>query len=433
MVDMDVLVSLCKRRGFIYPSSEIYGGVSGCWDYGPMGVELRRNIKDSWWKNVVQDRLNVVGVDSSIIMNPNVWKASGHVDSFTDPMVDCKECQLRFRADQLDSDRCPECGGELTEPRLFNLMFKTHLGAVENDASLAYLRPETAQGIFVQFLNVLNDSRQKIPFGIAQIGKAFRNEVTPRNFIFRSREFEQMELEFFCAPDETEKWFDYWVEERMSWYYGIGLKKENLRLREHTEDELAHYAKRCIDIEYNFPFGWQELEGIADRQDFDLSQHQKFSGKKMNYFDDGASKRYIPHVIETSAGVDRILLTVLVDAFEEEEERTVLRFSSVMAPISVAVFPLLKKPPLKEKAKQMERELREKFRTFYDEVGSIGRRYRRQDEVGTPCCVTVDFDTLEDNTVTLRYRDSMEQIRVNCDNICDEVGNFLYKNSDSND
>ena len=426
MINMESLVSLCKRRGFIYQSSELYGGMNGCWDYGPLGVELRRNIKDSWWKNIVQDRLNVVGMDSSIIMRSEVWVASGHVEHFHDPMVDCKQCKKRFRADHVEAENCPECGGELTGARQFNLMFKTHAGAVEDDASAVYLRPETAQGIFVQFPNVLNDSRQKLPFGIGQIGKAFRNEVTPRNFIFRSREFEQMELEFFCAPEETDKWFQYWVEQRLNWYYDIGIKKERLRVRPHAESELAHYAKQCVDIEYEFPFGWQELEGIADRQAFDLTQHQTNSGKKITYFDERTKQKYVPHVIETSAGVDRILLTVMADAYEEEEERTVLRFSAVTAPISVAVFPLMRKEPLQDKAKQIELNLRRRFRTFYDNVGSIGRRYRRQDEAGTPCCVTVDFDTLEDNTVTLRYRDSMEQIRVGCDDIANEVDKFLY-------
>ena len=426
MIDMESLVSLCKRRGFIYQSSELYGGMNGCWDYGPLGVELRRNIKDSWWKNVVQDRLNVVGMDSSIIMRSEVWVASGHVEHFHDPMVDCKECKKRFRADHVEGENCPECGGELTGARQFNLMFKTHAGAVEDDASAVYLRPETAQGIFVQFPNVLNDSRQKLPFGIGQIGKAFRNEVTPRNFIFRSREFEQMEMEFFCSPEETGKWFDFWVQERLNWYYEIGIKKERLRVRPHAESELAHYAKQCVDIEYEFPFGWQELEGIADRQDFDLSQHQANSGKKITYFDESTKQKYVPHVIETSAGVDRILLTVMADAFEQEEERVVLRFSAITAPISVAVFPLIRKDPLQDKAKEIERGLRRRFRTSYDDKGAIGRRYRRQDEAGTPCCVTVDFDTLEDNTVTLRYRDSMEQIRVNCDDIATEVDKFLY-------
>jgi glycyl-tRNA synthetase len=427
MVNMESLVSLCKRRGFIYQNSELYGGMNGCWDYGPLGVELRRNIKDSWWKNIVQDRLNVVGMDSSIIMRSEVWVASGHVEHFHDPMVDCKECKKRFRADHVEGENCPECGGELTGARQFNLMFKTHAGAVEDDASAVYLRPETAQGIFVQFPNVLNDSRQKLPFGIGQIGKAFRNEVTPRNFIFRSREFEQMEMEFFCAPEETDKWFEYWVEQRLNWYYDLGIKKEKLRIRPHAESELAHYAKQCVDIEYEFPFGWQELEGIADRQDFDLTQHQNNSGKKITYFDERTKQKYVPHVIETSAGVDRILLTVMADAYEEEEERTVLRFSAVTAPISVAVFPLMKKQPLQDKAMEIELNLRRRFRTFYDNVGSIGRRYRRQDEAGTPCCITVDFDTLEDNTVTLRYRDSMEQIRVNCDDIAAEVDKFLYE------
>jgi len=425
-MEMKKLVSLCKRRGFIYPSSEIYGGINGCWDYGPLGVELKRNIKESWWKDIVHSRTNVVGMDASILMHPEVWRASGHVESFYDPMVDCKSCKKRLRADEVEGNKCPECGGELTEPRSFELMFKTFLGAMEDTASTIYLRPETAQGIFVQFPNVLNDARQKIPFGIAQIGKAFRNEINPRNFTFRSREFEQMELEFFITPNGNQKWFDYWVSERMRWYKDVGIKEENLRIREHLPEELAHYAKKCVDVEYNFPFGWQELEGIADRQDFDLSQHAKFSGKNLTYHDEKTGQSFIPHVIEASAGVDRILLTLLADAYDEEPERTVLRFSPKIAPIKVGVFPLLRKPQLVEKAVEIEKTLRECFRTFYDETGAIGRRYRRQDEIGTPCCVTVDFQTLEDETVTLRNRDSMEQIRIRVKDITSEVWKFLY-------
>jgi glycyl-tRNA synthetase len=430
-MEMKKLVSLCKRRGFIYPSSEIYGGINGCWDYGPLGVELKRNIKELWWRDIVLSRTNVVGMDASILMHPDVWKASGHVDSFYDPMVDCKSCKKRFRADEVAGGKCPECGGELTEQRSFELMFKTFLGAVEDKASTIYLRPETAQGIFVQFPNVLNDSRQKLPFGIAQIGKAFRNEINPRNYTFRSREFEQMELEFFIAPNGNKDWFEFWVGERMKWYKDVGIREENLRTREHRSEELAHYAKKCVDVEYNFPFGWQELEGIADRQDFDLSQHAKFSGKNLTYHDEKSGESFIPHVIESSAGVDRILLTLLVDAYDEEPERVVLRFSPKTAPIKVGVFPLLKKSPLVERASELEKTLRESYTTFYDDVGAIGRRYRRQDEVGTPCCVTVDFQTLEDDTVTLRDRDSMEQVRVPAKDIISEVSKFLRNMSSS--
>ncbi len=430
-MEMKKLVSLCKRRGFIYPSSEIYGGINGCWDYGPLGVELKRNIKELWWRDIVLSRTNVVGMDASILMHPDVWKASGHVDSFYDPMVDCKSCKKRFRADEVAGGKCPECGGDLTEQRSFELMFKTFLGAVEDKASTIYLRPETAQGIFVQFPNVLNDSRQKLPFGIAQIGKAFRNEINPRNYTFRSREFEQMELEFFIAPNGNKEWFEFWVGERMKWYKDVGIREENLQTREHRPEELAHYAKKCVDVEYNFPFGWQELEGIADRQDFDLSQHAKFSGKNLTYHDEKSGESFIPHVIESSAGVDRILLTLLVDAYDEEPERVVLRFSPKTAPIKVGVFPLLKKSPLVERASELEKTLRESYTTFYDDVGAIGRRYRRQDEVGTPCCVTVDFQTLEDDTVTLRDRDSMEQVRVPAKDIISEVSKFLRNMSSS--
>ena len=426
-VKMEKLVSLCKRRGYIYPSSEIYGGVSGCWDYGPMGTELKRNVKEFWWKYMVRDRENVVGMDSSIIMHPEVWKASGHVESFADPMVDCTKCKKRFRADEAEGGKCPECGGRLTDVRSFNLMFKTYLGVVEDEASVVYLRPETCQGIFVQFLNVLNDSRQKIPFGIAQIGKSFRNEVNPRNFIFRSREFEQLEMEFFVSPDDGDKWFQYWVDERLKWYSELGINQKKLRFEEHPQKELAHYAKKAGDIMYEFPFGWKELEGVHDRTDFDLSRHSEFSGKNFTYKDDLTGKSYVPNVIETSAGVDRTLLAILVDAYAEEDEpeRTVLRLSPIVAPVKVAVFPLLRRSPLKEKAREIEKTLRAHFTTFYDEVGAIGRLYRRQDEVGTPCCVTVDHQTFEDNTVTLRDRDTLEQIRVSVDNIVEEVRKFL--------
>ncbi|MCP5462461.1 MAG: glycine--tRNA ligase [bacterium] len=418
---METLVSLCKRRGFIFQSSEIYGGMSGCWDYGPIGVEMKRNIKDLWWKDVVQMHDNVVGMDGSIIMNPRIWEASGHVANFKDPMVDCKKCKRRFRADHLDDDCCPECGGELTDPRDFNLMFKTYVGAVEDDASVAYLRPETAQAIFAQFLTVQNVSRQRIPFGIAQMGKSFRNEVTPRNFIFRSREFEQMELEFFVEEGTDEEWNEYWVSRRIAWYHAMGIKPKRLRVRPHEKDELAHYAKSCVDIEYEFPFGWQELEGIANRSDFDLRQHQEFSGKKLVYRDELSQKEFIPWVIETSAGVDRILLTLLADAYAEEEvqgeKRVVLRFTPQVAPIKAAIFPLSKKPALQDLAQKVEKSLREHTTTFYDEIGSIGKRYRRQDEIGTPFCITIDFESLEDNAGTVRFRDSMRQERISLDNM----------------
>ncbi len=421
LIDMEKLVSLCKRRGFIFQSSEIYGGMNGCWDYGPVGAEMKRNIKDLWWKDVVQMHDNVVGMDASIIMHPRIWEASGHVDNFKDDMVDCKECKKRFRADHVEGNRCPECKGELTEPRAFNLMFKTNVGALADAASVAYLRPETAQAIFAQFLNVLNCSRQRVPFGIAQIGKSFRNEITPRNFIFRSREFEQMELEFFVEPGTDENWNDYWIERRIKWYHEIGIEPKRIRIRPHEKHELAHYAKSCVDIEYEFPFGWQELEGIANRSDFDLSQHQAFSGKKMIYRDEINKKEFIPWVIETSAGVDRILLTVMADAYNEEEiegeTRVVLRFAPKVAPIKVAVFPLFKKPDLQELAKNVEQDLRTTVSTFYDEIGSIGKRYRRQDEIGTPYCVTIDYESLEDKAVTIRERDSMAQERVSMDQL----------------
>ncbi|MEW6534064.1 MAG: glycine--tRNA ligase [Candidatus Auribacterota bacterium] len=429
-VDMEKLVSLCKRRGIIFQSSEIYGGMNGCWDFGPVGCELKRKVKDLWWKDVVQHHDNVVGMDASIIMHPRIWEASGHVANFKDVMVDCKECKRRYRIDHVEGDCCPECGGEFTEPRDFNLMFKTYVGAVADDASVAYLRPETAQAIFAQFLTVLNSSRQRVPFGIAQIGKSFRNEITPRNFIFRSREFEQMELEFFVEPGTDEDWNNYWVDRRIKWYHKIGIKPERLRVRPHEKDELAHYAKSCVDIEYEFPFGWQELEGIANRSDFDLSQHQEFSGKKMNYRDPITGKDFIPWVIETSAGVDRIVLTVLADAYEEQvlaedDTRVVLHLAPCVAPVQVAVFPLFKKPQLQEVAKKIEETLRKHALTSYDEIGSIGKRYRRQDEIGTPFCVTVDYETLEDNAVTIRFRDSMEQERISLDRIVSFISEQL--------
>jgi glycyl-tRNA synthetase len=431
--NMDDIVSLAKRRGFIFQSSEIYGGINGFWDFGPLGVELRGNIKKFWWKSLVDWRHDIVGVDTSIIAHPLTWKASGHLDCFSDPMIDCKTCQGRFRADHIDSSQClqkpsrspKECGGELTEARAFNLMFKTFVGANQDNSSEAYLRPETCQSIFTQFKNVATTSRQKIPFGIAQIGKSFRNEITPRNFIFRSREFEQMEMEFFCKPEEAiqEEWYQYWRKERYQWYQDLGIGPENLRLREHEKDELAHYAKGCVDVEYQFPFGWSELEGIANRGNYDLNQHIRFSKKDLSYFDQEHNQKYIPAVIETSAGCDRTLLTVLCDAYHVDdvdgEPRTVLKFAPHIAPIKVAILPLSKK--LEEAATQIEKDLRKNFKTDYDETGSIGKRYRRQDEAGTPFCVTYDFDSEKDQKVTLRHRDTTQQERI----AIAEVGHYL--------
>jgi glycyl-tRNA synthetase len=415
-VDMEKIVSLCKRRGFIFPSSEIYGGLASCWDYGPMGVELKRNVKDAWWKAIVQDRDDVVGLDTSIMMHPGVWAASGHIDSFTDPLVECKSCHLRWRADTVEGGKCPKCGGELTEPRMFNLMFKTFMGPVEEGASIVYLRPETAQGIFVNFENVVTTSRKKLPLGIAQIGKSFRNEITPGNFIFRTREFEHMELEYFVRPGTDEKWLDYWVKERFDWYVKLGVRKENLRLRQHGKDELAHYAKDCYDVEYLFPMGWSELEGIANRGDYDLTQHARCSGKELSYHDAEAGEKYVPYVIEPSAGVDRSVLAFIVDAYDEEEvekeKRTVLHLNPSLAPIKVAVLPLSRNEKLTPVAKEVFRQLCPSFMTDYDDSQSIGRRYRRQDEIGTPFCVTIDFESLEDKQVTIRERDSLAQIRV---------------------
>ena len=426
---MEKIVALCKRRGFIFQSSEIYGGINGFWDYGPAGAELKRNIKEAWWNDVVRSRTDVVGIDGTIITHPRVWEASGHVDSFTDPMVDCKKCKGRWRADQLPETKCPEGGPhEYTEARKFNLMFKTYVGPVEDTGSVAYLRPETAQIIFVQFQNVLSVSRQKIPFGIGQIGKAFRNEINPRNFTFRSREFEQMELEFFIKPGTDADWHKYWVEQRLEWYESIGLPKEKLSQYVYKKEELAHYASACVDVMFEFPFGVQELEGIAARGNFDLGQHQKFSGKSMEYFDDESKERFIPHVVEPSAGVDRIALALLCSAYDEEtttdekgqtDTRIVMRFAPRIAPIKVAVFPLLRnKPPLVEKAKEVFKLLQPHFSTEWDDRGNIGKRYRYQDEQGTPWCVTIDFETLGEkgpelaDTVTLRDRDTMKQDRV---------------------
>jgi glycyl-tRNA synthetase len=430
---MEKIVSLCKRRGFIFQSSEIYGGLNGLWDYGPLGVELKRNLKDYWWRVMVHERDDVVGMDGSILMNRAVWKASGHEDTFSDPMVDCRSCKARLRSDQVidkgKGKQCPVCGGkDLTEPRSFNLMFKTYVGATEDESSVTYLRPETAQAIFVQFKNVLDVSRKKLPFGIAQIGKAFRNEINPRNFTFRSREFEQMELEYFCRPEEGMKLLEYWKEERLKFYENIGLAREKLHVLTVPDEERAFYSKGTYDIEYDFPFGRQELEGVAYRTDYDLSQHQKASGKSLEYFDEETKQKFIPHVVEPSAGVDRTVLALICEAYTEDEApdekgkmetRTVLRFHPRIAPIKCAVFPLLKnKEPLVAKAKEIVDLLRPNLFVFYDESGAIGRRYRRQDEVGTPFGVTVDFETLGEkdsalkDTVTLRERDSMKQERV---------------------
>jgi len=471
---LDDLVSLCKRRGFIFQSSDIYGGLASCYDYGPLGVELKQNVKAQWWKSVVQMRDDMVGLDCSILMHPMVWKASGHVDKFADMIAECKKCNVRSRVDHLqgreDSETtkhvapeaaavedlgdkvCPNCGtvGKFTEPMPFKLMFETQMGANVDDSMTVYLRPETAQGIFANFRNVMDTTRLKLPFGIAQVGKSFRNEVTTKAFIFRTREFEQMEIEFFCKPGTDEQWYEHWKEQRMQWYIDLGIRKENLRLRQHADDELAHYAKACVDVEYLFPFGqgdWQELEGVANRTDYDLRQHQRgmrsvtkwfengrdtintpladepadYHKGPLSYFDDEERKRFLPYVIEPSAGADRGTLAFLVDAYAEEEvrgeQRNVLRFDPRLAPIKVAVFPLVKKEGMPEKAKAIHNELRKYFACFYDEKGAVGRRYRRQDEAGTPFCVTVDGQTNEDQTVTVRDRDSMEQVRVSSDKV----------------
>jgi glycyl-tRNA synthetase len=482
---MDKLVALCKRRGFIFQSSEIYGGINGFWDYGPLGVELKRNVKDAWWQDMVRGRDDMVGLDCSIIMNPKVWEASGHVVNFNDPLVDCKQCKARFRADKIytvtasEGDNvllqvgveaddaegakaaalegansktrrridgkdnlswlvvrgdemadgqvalCPNDNTPLTPPRKFNMMFKTFVGAMEDSSSVAYLRPETAQGIFANYKNVLDTSRIKLPFGIAQIGKSFRNEINPRNYTFRSREFEQMEIEFFCRPEEADKWYEYWRNERYQWYISHGLTSDKLRLRDHESAELAHYAKGCADVEYAFPFGVAELEGVANRTDFDLSQHQQFSGRDMTYFDDETKERFIPYVIEPSGGVDRATLAFLCEAYTEDEapdekgnlqSRVVMKLHPRLAPIKLAVFPLVKKEGMPEIAQKIHGQAKAAgMVSFYDEKGAVGRRYRRQDEAGTPFCVTVDGQTLEDGTVTVRDRDSLEQKRIAAD------------------
>ena len=434
--DMDKMMSLSKRRGFMFQSSEIYGGLGSTWDYGPLGVEIKRNVKEAWWRSVVTERDDMVGLDAAILMHPQVWVASGHVENFSDPLVECKECNSRFRQDHLLEEtgidpespkaktalkdlRCPNCGSELGPPRRFNLMFKTFMGPVEDTANEVFLRPETAQGIFVNFKNVLDSTRKKLPFGIGQIGKSFRNEITPGNFTFRTREFEQMEAEFFVKPGSDEEWLDSWVKSRYQWYVGLGIRTENLRMRKHGDDELAHYAKACYDVEYRFPWGWGELEGIANRGDFDLRQHQEVSGQDMTYFDEseeGDDRRYLPYVIEPSGGVDRATLAFWLDAYDEEPDgdnvRVVSHIHRDLAPVTVAALPLSRNDKLLPTARSVYDILRKHFKTQYDDSQAIGRRYRRQDEIGTPYCVTIDFDTIDDNQVTIRDRDTMHQTRV---------------------
>jgi glycyl-tRNA synthetase len=429
---MDKVVSLCKRRGLIFQSSEIYGGLSNTWDYGPYGVELKNNVKLNWWKSVVYEREDIFGLDAAILMHPKAWEASGHVQNFFDLKSDCKTCKKRFKtADLKDAKVCPECRGELTESRPFNLMFKTYQGPIEDATNIIYLRPETAQGMFVNFLNILDSKHPKLPFGMAQIGKAFRNEITPGNFTFRTREFEQMEIEYFVKPPEADKFYDFWVNERFNWYLKLGVKKENLRKRQHTKEELAHYAKSCTDIEYNFPFGWSELEGIANRTDFDLKQHAQTSGKDLKYFDEASKERFYPYIIEPSGGVDRSVLAFLVDAYDEEkvkgETRVVLRLHPALAPIKVAVLPLLKnRPKLVESARKIAQDLKKSFVTAYDDTAAIGKLYRRQDEVGTLYCVTVDVQSLEDNQVTVRDRDTMKQERIPVDKLKTYLGDKIH-------
>jgi glycyl-tRNA synthetase len=431
---MEKITSLAKRRGFVFQSSEIYGGQNGAWDYGPLGIALKNRIAGAWWKEMTQLHDDIVGLDAAILMHPRTWEASGHVENFTDPLVDCKKCKSRFRADQIPPEnlaakKCPECDGELTDTRKFNLMFKTNIGPAEDSASVIYLRPETAQGIYVNYKNIIQSNRMKVPFGIAQIGKAFRNEIVTKNFIFRTCEFEQMEMQFFVKPGTDEEWFNEWRKRRWAYYEKLGVKMDHLRWHQHGPDELAHYAKDAYDIEYLFPMGWRELEGVHNRTDYDLGRHTQYSGKDMQYIDqDNNNERYIPYIIETSAGLTRNLLMILCDAYDEElvasegtasgtggsadDWRTVLRFHPSLAPVTVAVLPLMKKDGLAELAQDIRATLREDFATDYDQGGAIGRRYRRQDEAGTPFCVTVDYQSKEDNTVTLRFRDSMEQVRV---------------------
>jgi glycyl-tRNA synthetase len=452
---LDAIVNLSKRRGFVYPSSEIYGGLRAAWDYGPLGVELKNNIKRQWWRSTVQERDDIVGLDSSVILAREVWEASGHVTNFTDPLTECQVCHKRYRADHLleayeekhghpaelglKEITCPNCGtrGAFDEPRQFNTMLRTYLGAVEDTSGLAYLRPETAQGIFINYKNVLTTSRRKVPFGIGQIGKSFRNEITPGNFIFRTREFEQMEMEFFVRPGSDEEWHDYWIEQRLAWWTDLGIKQENLRLYEHPKDKLSHYSKRTVDIEYRFDFAgseWGELEGIANRTDFDLSTHQEKSGVDMTYLDQESGDRFVPYVVEPAAGVDRGMLVFLMDAYAEDEapdakgkleKRTVLRLDPRLAPVKVAVLPLSRNADLSPKARDVAALLRKRWNTDFDDASAIGRRYRRQDEIGTPFCVTVDFDSLEDQAVTVRDRDTMAQDRVGIDALAGYLGSRL--------
>jgi glycyl-tRNA synthetase len=442
---MDKIVSLAKRRGFVFQSSEIYGGLNGCWDYGPLGVELLKNVKDEWWKSMTF-REDVEGIDASILMHPRVWEASGHVENFTDPMVDCRECKARFRADQIEESMCGnpayrgrkaakcQAEGKFTEARQFNLMFKTFIGPVEDAGAMVFLRPETAQGIFVNFLNVQSASRQKIPFGIAQIGKAFRNEINTKNFLFRTREFEQMEMQYFVKPGTDEGHFEEWRSRRMQWFLDLGLTREKLQWHRHEKEKLAHYAKDAYDIEYEFPFGWGEIEGVHNRTDFDLSRHEQYSGKAMKYFDEATKEKFTPYIIETSAGASRAFMAFLVDAYREEEAptadgkmevRTVLRLHPRLAPLKAAVFPLVNRDGMPEIGRKIEEAIRPHFRVFYDDSGAVGRRYRRQDEVGTPYCFTVDSQTLQDQTVTVRERDSMKQERLGIDTVVSYLADRL--------
>ena len=431
-VDMDTIVSLAKRRGFVFPSSEIYGGFASTWDYGPLGVELKRNVKDAWWSAMVRDRRDIVGLDSAILMAPRVWETSGHLTNFTDPLVDCRECKQRFRADHLaevaEDGVCPNCGakGSMTDAREFNLMFKTFVGPVEEDAATAYLRPETAQGIFVNFENVLTTARRRLPFGIAQQGKSFRNEITPGNFIFRTREFEQMEMEFFVVPEEGQEWYERWIDLREQWYLDLGIRPENLRRDVHPLEKLSHYSAGTTDIQYRYPWGFDELEGIAYRTDYDLKVHAEASGKKLSYFDNDRNAHITPHVVEPAAGVDRSILAFLLDAYtlepdEKGDDRVMLKLHPRLAPVKVAVLPLSRKEPVAKLAFEVWDQLRPFWATQYDDTQSIGRRYRRQDEIGTPLCVTVDFESLDDNFATIRERDSQEQVRVAIPELSDVI------------
>jgi len=434
---MDDVVALCKRRGFIFPSAEIYGGFRSTYDYGPLGVQMLRNVKDAWWRAMVQLRDDVVGIDAAILGPPDIWQASGHLATFTDPLVDCRNCQQRWRADHLEpaedgTIRCPSCAStDLTEPRDFNLMFKTHTGPVANDGSVAYLRPETAQGMFVNFKNVLQTTRKKPPFGIAQVGKSFRNEITPGNYVFRTREFEQMELEFFVPPADAPKWFDHWVEQRFAWYVDLGIPEDQLRIRPHEAEELSHYSVGTSDVEFLFPFGWGELEGIANRTDFDLRAHAAASGESLDYFDQVANERYVPHVIEPAAGATRSMMAFLIAAYDQDEMggevRTVLRLHPRLAPYKVAVLPLSKKDTLVPLAREVLGMLQDRFVCDYDDTQSIGKRYRRQDEVGTPFCVTVDFDSLDDGEATVRERDSAQQVRVRISDLVSHLAGRLNR------